>query len=136
MAGHERLSPSNVSQVYHEVIENQHRSNQQTLRGFERVVKENEALKRRMSEMEAETRALREQVAQMQRIMVEHSRRCPILGRLHGAMGLERGRLADQTPPDGLEDAHASPPIIDIKNGFVSFRHTNFSESPDLGGSA
>ena len=65
MAGHERLSPSNVSQVYHEVIENQHRSNQQTLRGFERVVKENEALKRRMSEMEAETAALREQIAQM-----------------------------------------------------------------------
>ena len=66
--------------------------------------------------MEVEAQAMREQIAQMQRVMVEHSRRCPILGRLHGAMGFERGSLGNQALPDEPEDVHLSPPIIDFKN--------------------
>lgn len=49
-----------MSQVYHEVIENQHRSNQQTLRGLEKVVQENASLKRHMYEMDLENKALRD----------------------------------------------------------------------------
>ena len=74
-----------------------------------------------MSEMEVEAQALREQIAQMQRVMVEHSRRCPILGRLHGAAGLERGRLVDQTLPNMLNDANLQ---------FVDFEHRSPDRQP------
>ena len=54
------------------MIENQHRSNQQTLRGLEKVVQENTMLKSRLCQMELEAQAMREQIEKMQRAMKEH----------------------------------------------------------------
>lgn len=80
-----------------------------------------------MSEMEVEARALREQITQMQRVMVEHSRRCPILGRPQGAAGLERGRPIDQTLPSRPDDARL-PPVIDFMS--CSADHLPMAQGP------
>ena len=70
------------TQIYHDVSENQHRPTWQTPIGYERAETENEALKSQMADMQKENQALKHQMLQMERLMVEHSLRCPVLKEL------------------------------------------------------
>lgn len=61
------------------MIESQHLSNKQTLRGLEKVSQENEILKTQMRQLLLDKHSLELQLKEMQALMIEHSTKCPLL---------------------------------------------------------
>ncbi|CDW80483.1 UNKNOWN [Stylonychia lemnae] len=69
-------SQSVVSSVYQEVLENQQRSNQSTIRGLEKVIEENDKLKQQVRIMENEIARLQHLNTQQQRVIQNHIQSC------------------------------------------------------------
>ena len=68
------------------MIESQHLSNKQTLRGLEKVSQENEILKTQTRQLLLDKHSLELQLKEMQALMIEHSIKCPLLKQSHENM--------------------------------------------------